>query len=60
MKNQILTFAVVATIIGSIATGCSSSEKASSADSVTTTTTDSTVITPTDTTRVTDTTRKTM
>ena len=59
MKNQFLAFAIVATMLGSVATGCSSSEKAKNADSVTITK-DTTVTTPTDTARVTDTTKKTM
>ena len=59
MKNQLLAFAIIATILGSVVTGCSSSEKATNADSVTVTK-DTTVTTPTDTARVTDTTKKTM
>ena len=58
MKNQFLTFALVATMIASVATGCSSSEKANSADTVVTTTADTTVTPSTaDTTKV-DTTKK--
>lgn len=42
MKKHLLSFALVATIIGSIAAGCSSEKSASgSTDSTTTTTTDS-------------------
>jgi hypothetical protein len=44
MKKQILSFALVATIIGSVAVGCSSSEKATSVSD--STTVDSTVVVP--------------
>lgn len=64
MKKQILSFALVATMIGSIAAGCSSEKKAGTGDS---TSTDSTAVTTpaaTDTmkkdTTVTDTTKKPM
>lgn len=36
MKKQILSFALVATMIGSIAAGCSSEKKASGSDSTAT------------------------
>ncbi|MEO6523445.1 MAG: hypothetical protein ABIN91_17305 [Mucilaginibacter sp.] len=36
MKKQILSFALVATMLGSIAAGCSSTQKANGADSTTT------------------------
>ena len=63
MKKQILIFALVATVIGSIATGCSSEKKTGTGDS---TSTDSTAVTApaADTTKTdtatTDTTKKPM
>lgn len=38
MKKQILSFALVATMIGSIAAGCSSTKKTDGSDSTSTTT----------------------
>jgi hypothetical protein len=55
MKKHILGFALVATMIGSIATGCSSEKKAGGSDS---TAKDSAMTTPaTDTTKKMDTTK---
>jgi hypothetical protein len=62
MKKQFLKLTFVATIISAVAISCSSSEKATSTDSVSTspTTTDTSKMmsTPADTTRISDTSRK--
>ncbi len=62
MKKQILMLAIAATTIGSIAAGCSSTNEATNADSVsnTTVTTDSNsnIPAPSDTTKIGDTTRR--
>ncbi|RKR83153.1 hypothetical protein BDD43_3355 [Mucilaginibacter gracilis] len=55
MKKQVLSFALVAAMIGSIAAGCSSTKKTDGSDTTSTTTTvkdsTSTMSTPTDTTK---------
>ncbi|GGH05431.1 coproporphyrinogen III oxidase [Mucilaginibacter phyllosphaerae] len=68
MKKQILSFALVATMVGTIATGCSSEKKAGTGDSTSTDST-ATMAAPTDSaktdtmkkdTTTTDTTKKPM
>lgn len=51
MKKHILSFALVATMIGAIATGCSSEKKASDGSDTTKTDSGAMMSTPTDTTK---------
>lgn len=51
MKKHILSFAIVATMIGSIAAGCGSEKKASGSDSTSTDTAKMTTPAATDTTK---------
>ena len=58
MKKQILSFALVATMIGSLAVGCSSEKKAGTSDSTSTDTSKMTTDTSKKDTAKTDTTKK--